>query len=295
MKDEKRVGGAYPLKKKQKKKIGLYIIEKKNIQSQKKRTETFGLHFHNFYEFELVLSGEGKHILNGKEYPLKRGACWLTRLSDVHEGIVSSTIYLYNIQFAPSRMPEAILRRISIEKGNLVASLSSKDILTAIELCKALTRLSEDKSKEGEAVGEYILSALLSLFFRSYVSGEVKESASPLRIAEALSYIGESFRKRISLLDIAEALHTNKNYFCTFFKEKTGVSVMTYIRNMRLAYAERLLKTTELRVIDIAEECGYGSISHFLRDFKAKFGITPKEMRASFEMQEKEEKRNDNA
>jgi len=56
MKDEKRIGGAYPLKKKQKKKIGLYIIEKKNIQSQKKRTESFELHFHNFYEFELVLS-----------------------------------------------------------------------------------------------------------------------------------------------------------------------------------------------------------------------------------------------
>lgn len=290
MKDEKRIGGAYPLKKKQKKKIGLYIGDKKRIQSQKKRTESFGLHFHNFYEFELVLSGEGKHILNGKEYPLKRGACWLTRLSDVHEGMVSNTIYLYNIQFAPSRMPEAILRRISVEKGNLAASLSSKDLLTAIELCKALTRLSEDKSKEDEAVGEYILSALLSLFFRSYGSGEIKESASSLRLAEALSYIGESFRKRISLSDIADALHTNKNYLCTYFKEKTGMSVMAYIRNMRLEYAERLLKTTELRGIDIVTECGYGSISHFLRDFKAKYGVTPTEMRMSLAKESREEK-----
>ena len=279
------------MKKKRKKKIECLMTEMEIVKSQKKRTESFALHFHNFFEFELVLSGEGKHILNGKEYPLKRGVAWLTRLSDVHEGSVSETIYLYNIQFSPSRLPKEILHRISIESGNLAIVFSHQDLATAVELCKALTHLSKEKTKEGEEVKEYILSALLSLFFRCYGEGELTEGA-PLRITEALSYIGENFRARISLSDIADALHTNKNYLCTYFKEKTGVSVMEYIRRRRLEYAERLLKTTELRGIDLATECGYGSISHFLRDFKARYGVTPTEMRLSL-LEKKEGEKHD--
>ena len=270
-----------------KKKIVLYDDTPNHIRCVKKRTDSFCLHWHNFYEFELVLSGSGKHILNGKEYPLQRGSCWLTRLSDVHEGIVSDTANVYNVQFAPSRMPEEMLHRLSLSSDNFIVSFSKKEFLIANELFKALFRLKDDKTKEGEEVSEYILSALLALFFRTYGSGGSKETSSPLRIAETLSFIAENFRTRISLYDIAEALHTNKNYLCTYFKEKMGVSVMTYIRDMRLEYAVRLLKTTELRGIDIATECGYGSISHFLRDFKTKFGTTPKEMRSSFEAEEK--------
>ena len=262
-----------------KQKIVLYDQMPKHIRCIKRKTDSFCLHWHNFYEFEFVVSGEGKHILNGKEYPLQKGSCWLTRLSDVHEGIVSEPLCVCNVQFAPSRMPEEMLHRLSLSSDNLIVSFSKKDFLIASELFTALSRLKDDETKEGEAVGEYILSALLSLFFRSYGAGSLQEASSPLRIAEALSYIAENFRTRISLLDIAEALHTNKNYLCTYFKEKMGVSVMTYIRDMRLEYAVRLLKTTELRGIDIATECGYGSISHFLRDFKQKYGISPTEMR----------------
>lgn len=261
------------------KSIHLYNIIPKAINCIRKDTESFSLHWHSFYEIEIVLSGKGTHILNGKHYEWRRGEMHLTRLSDVHEGRLSESSTVYNIQFAPSRMSEALVRRIGMESGNLVTYLSEEDLLTVEELCHTLLRVSADKTEAGQLMGEYIISAILAAFFRAYGGDGARVSEASERIAEVISFIGEHFRERLTLSDIAAAVPMNKNYLCTYFKEIIGVSPMTYIRDLRLEYAARLVKTTGLRSIDVCDECGYGSISHFLRDFKERYGMTPTEMR----------------
>ena len=48
---------------------------------------------------------------------------------------------------------------------------------------------------------------------------------------------------------------------------------------MRLMYASRLVVISEKSTQEICENCGYNSVSHFLRDFKKKFGMSPMKMR----------------
>ena len=50
------------------------------------------LHWHEFYELELVLSGTGTHVLNGTEYPWERGRMHLLRLSDLRLEYAASLV-----------------------------------------------------------------------------------------------------------------------------------------------------------------------------------------------------------
>ena len=80
-------------------------------------------------------------------------------------------------------------------------------------------------------------------------------------------------------LDGDALLSLNERYFCTKFKEYTGKSYKEYLREHKLSYAKRLLRSSTHSVTEIAFECGYTTTSHFNREFKAFYGETPLSMR----------------
>lgn len=79
--------------------------------SRKKISEDFTLHWHDFFEIELVLSGRATHLLNGKEYPLGRGDIFVLNPSDYHGIRVIEELELINIMLDESLIPDAAARR----------------------------------------------------------------------------------------------------------------------------------------------------------------------------------------
>lgn len=63
------------------------------------------------------------------------------------------------------------------------------------------------------------------------------------------------------------------------FKEQTGCTIIEYKRKKRMEYAADMLQNTDLKVITIANELHYDSLSYFLRSFKKEFGIPPTKYR----------------
>ena len=57
-------------------------------------------------------------------------------------------------------------------------------------------------------------------------------------------------------------------YFCKIFKEETGETFVSYLTELRLKEAEKLLKTTELKTYEIAERTGFSDYHHFCKTFK---------------------------
>lgn len=269
----------------------LFSASPQIIRCHKKTTADFRSHLHNFYEIEIILSGHGDHVLNGQHYEWRRGEMHLTRLTDVHEGIIDGESTVYNIQFAPSRMPEDILRRLKAKSGGYVTYLSENDLEVVSALADRLAAEMKNMKSFAEHIAEHLLCSILYVFLRSYGANEPSEEHSPpARIVDIVSYIGEHYRERLSLDDIATAVYMNKNYLCTYFKEKMGKTLLAYIRDLRLETAARLTTLTDLRSIDICEQSGYTSISHFLRDFKQKYGLSPTEMREQANKQRKKER-----
>ncbi|MBQ3055200.1 MAG: helix-turn-helix transcriptional regulator [Oscillospiraceae bacterium] len=94
-------------------------------------------------------------------------------------------------------------------------------------------------------------------------------------IKECIKYMKAHLSERISLSTLAGLVHLSPNYFCSYFKSHTGVTPFEHLHHLRLMHAARLLEHSDDAVSEIAEECGYESVSFFIRKFKEQFHCTP--------------------
>ena len=65
------------------------------------------------------------------------------------------------------------------------------------------------------------------------------------------------------------------------FKEKTGVNFSTYLENIRMTEAARLIQETDISLNELYFAVGYNNPNSFRRVFKKVFGVTPSSMRES--------------
>ena len=107
-----------------------------------------------------------------------------------------------------------------------------------------------------------------------------QDSYSPA-VFQAVQYIESRFAEPLSLVEVANHVHLNPNYFCQRFKTETGENFSDFLVMMRLKTAEKLLKTTHLKLYEIAEQVGYPNLSYFSRLFKKHLGKGPLEYRKS--------------
>lgn len=73
---------------------------------------------------------------------------------------------------------------------------------------------------------------------------------------------------------IADEYGISKGYFMKLYKAQFGITFTDDLINVRLDKARNLLKSTNMRLAEIADNCGYNNIYHFMRQFKKKFGVT---------------------
>ena len=74
---------------------------------------------------------------------------------------------------------------------------------------------------------------------------------------------------------MAELTFYSKSHFMKFFKAHMGSGFVEYLNDYRLTMAERLLKTTDASVLEIAAMSGFDNLSYFNRIFKRKYGQSP--------------------
>lgn len=106
---------------------------------------------------------------------------------------------------------------------------------------------------------------------------EYKEEISP--IDKALKYIDENFKDNINLNTIADKCNLSSCYFSKLFKREVGVNFSQYLKNKKIQHAKKLLKTTEIPILNIAIDLGFEDCGYFIRVFKNIEGITPKKYR----------------
>ena len=87
--------------------------------------------------------------------------------------------------------------------------------------------------------------------------------------------------RNFTLGKMAESVNLSPPYFCYLFKSITGVPPAKYLKSLRLQQAATLLTTTFLSVKEVVRRVGLSDDSHFVRDFKRHYGMTPSEYRNS--------------
>ncbi len=92
-------------------------------------------------------------------------------------------------------------------------------------------------------------------------------------------YIDTHAHESLKVEDLAEICHMSYSYFAKSFRELYGQSCKKYIEFIRLSKAENLLLFTNMDLNYISQETGFSDCSHFIKAFRSKHGITPKQFR----------------
>lgn len=90
-------------------------------------------------------------------------------------------------------------------------------------------------------------------------------------------------REELSLGSVAEKFHFSEPYFCVLFKKGTGMSVIHFVQHMRIHYGAYLIRSSEKKFQEVAEEVGFGNYSYFGKLFKRYIGQTPEAYREGSE------------
>ena len=94
-----------------------------------------------------------------------------------------------------------------------------------------------------------------------------------------LEKIHKNYTRRISLMTLANDIHINKTTVAKEFKNITGYSVTDYIINYRIKCAYQYLTDSNLKISEIAYECGFGSEQYFIKQIRNRVGMTPTQYR----------------
>jgi YesN/AraC family two-component response regulator len=97
-------------------------------------------------------------------------------------------------------------------------------------------------------------------------------------IQKVKEYVTANYQT-VTLGDLAQYVHMNRNYLSQFFAKHCEESFSAYVMQVRMTKAAELLKDIQFRVHEISVLVGYGNPKNFSRSFKKHYGISPREYR----------------
>jgi AraC family L-rhamnose operon regulatory protein RhaS len=109
--------------------------------------------------------------------------------------------------------------------------------------------------------------------------GVLSQAASTEGMSEVILYLHTHYHEKINLNDLARQFHTNRTTLTRQFREVTGLSVMTYLANLRVHLASLLLRNTTVSVSEVMQNVGFIDDTHFTRTFRKYTSSTPSEYR----------------
>ena len=238
------------------------------------------LHWHDYYECEIMLSGEGEHVVNGRRYPIRRGHFWVMSTYDFHSYHPNGETELIHIGFRCRFLPPSL--EVQLMAGGLTGELDEDEMRHVEVLYRALLAENEEQDRFTEEYQRQLLSCLTVYLLRRSVSEAVSSS---IHLGESLAYIRRHFAKNITLEQVAARQGFSTNYFGNLFRKSTGTTFRDYLNKIRLRHACDLLSAGEMTmaadmtIAEIAEASGYSSVEYFTYVFKKKLRMTPSEYR----------------
>lgn len=135
------------------------------------------------------------------------------------------------------------------------------------------------------------MKALLACFEKILMdlSREVGTGGGGNIIRRVYYYMEKNYDKDLKLETIAKNFNYNSAYLGKLFRKEMGESFNNSLDIIRITNARRLLQETNLKVYQISEKVGYGSIDYFYIKFKKYVGISPKEYRKNLKNEEDED------
>lgn len=229
----------------------------------------------------MVEDGEGELVYEGKKYELRSGDVVFIdcRKAYSHSTGLNPNTELWSLRwchfYGPS-MP-AIYAKYC-ERGGLPVIRGVDMVQYTSILTDIYTLASSDYIRDMRINGK--LNDLLTLLMESSWHREAHTNApKKMEISQVKSFLDEHYKEKLSLESVASHFFIDKHYLARLFKEQYGVTLVTYLQQVRITHAKRMLRFTDKSIEEIGLECGIGELNYFSRVFKKLEGVSPSEFR----------------
>ncbi|MGB8600780.1 MAG: AraC family transcriptional regulator [Rhizomicrobium sp.] len=247
-------------------------------------------HGHNIIEFAYCLTKGGVLLCPHGEIPLRPGRTILIPSDLPHSyrpdtaGSIEMKILCLNAEEATVNLSPRLtddLRQIC-ETGVTYADHGSAPLVRAA--CSAITDGISDQIDKQEAVRWAAVSLLLSYHASKVELPYHSQSGKYVaKIASILRWIDRHLDTIISIDELAHRHAMSRSLLIREFRRHTGSSIVMYRNKRRTEKAAQLLSGAAYSVTQIAFLCGYSNLSHFHRQFKERYGLTPGAFRKQVE------------
>lgn len=237
-------------------------------------TSVTNFHKHDFFEINLIVSGNIKILLSDASEQTNECRMVLTRPDTTHFITCNpDTLYSrYYLLFSKDFLMDFVtdfkkLEGVFGQNGNII-SLNSEQC----DFCKKVILKIDDETDifRKKLLVMYLLSCL-----SEFSGGKKANTASvPSYIIDALYYIENHYGEKITAAELSAKLYIGRTTLMTNFKRYTGYTLNNYIIAIRLKNAVLRLREGYSEQ-QAAELCGFSDAGGLIRCFKQNFNTTP--------------------
>lgn len=224
-------------------------------------------------------------IDDNQKHFIKAGSCILYTPDYPHQYYAANDYFTNDWLHFISKDDDAFINQIQFPVNQIIypsriSELSSK--IKEIELEKI-----EMKACYESAIDLHIKQLLLQVL-REY--SHLKLTKINQNLYDNLRYLRKQIYHDITkewyIDDMAKVLNISHSYFQSIYKFMFGVSPTQDIINIRVERAKFYLSTSHYTVKEISMMVGYCNEYHFIRQFKSRTGLTPKQYALSSSISE---------
>ena len=267
----------------------LYITKGKHI-------DDVPLHTHDCTELTIVTGGSATHLIEDKEYTIKKGDVLVVIPDFSHANTNVDGLEHYNFLFDLNKlliMDKELKSLAGFETffitkpyyryhHHFVSTmvLTEEQFSFVKTLCDLMyNEFTQKKGGYKVTVKAYFLT-LIAYISSTYMPEQDSDTLRFQQIIQTANYIEENYDKKISVPELAQMAYLSVRQYTRIFTQVIGLPPIEYLIDCRLNNACFLIKNSSKTITEIAETCGFTDKSAFSRMFRKKLKISPSEYRS---------------
>ncbi len=255
------------------------------------------MHSHEYLELFYIVEGEYRQKILGNEITFHKGELCLIDRNCRHQEILGSCAAVLFFGMTPAVFDSIMQKRVTTERISafldmaLLEQKNTQQFLhfhpradTGPQIEDTLSALLRELAQNDEASPIICQGLLLRVFrilstqYEFSLSQKQKKEMNWILFEEISNFIKRNLAN-ISLRLLSEEFHFQEDYFSRLLKLQTGMTYTEYLQTLRLQKAEQLLRTTDMRIDQIAHIVGYNNKGYFYKIFTELHQLTPAQFR----------------
>ncbi len=256
---------------------------------------------HNEVELNFLESGWLTYLLGGRKVRVEANrltAFWAAIPHQILEYGDETEYFVATLPlpwFLQCRLPDHLVQPLL--QGQMISEPESR---TAEMDLQQFERWERDLSRDVAELKKAVLLEMEARLLRLAVVVPVRPAPTssarkrPVGLSEGglnkveqmACLIAQHYTDRLTVDDIGKSVKLHPNYAMSLFQKTFGTTLIEYLTQHRVSHAQRLLATSDMKIVDVAFSSGFTSISRFNDAFRRACGCSPRQYRQHHQLAE---------